>query len=66
MYSEVSCPGGQARGSLYGEVQCNMANGHIGTPCEETDTTENITFPQLRRRAVITFYQFVLKERPLA
>ena len=54
-------------GPLYGKVQCNMANDHIGTRCKKTDTTENITFPQLRWRAVITFcfvYQFVLKERP--
>ena len=24
-----------------------MGNGHMGLPCEQTDMTENITFPQL-------------------
>ena len=32
-------------GSLYSEVQCIIGNG-------QTDTTENITFPQLRWCAV--------------
>ena len=36
------------RGSLFTEVQCITGNGHMGTPREQTDTSENITFPQLR------------------
>ena len=40
-------------GALYVEVQCIMGNCHIGTPVgRQTDTTENIFFPQLHRRAV--------------
>ena len=38
-------------GYLYSEVQWIMGNGHIGTTPlmgRMTDTTENITFPQLR------------------
>ena len=34
--------------SMYGEVQCIMANGHMGPPHppdRQTDITENITFP---------------------
>ena len=31
---------------LYSEVHCIMGNGHMG-PLRWTDTTENITFPQL-------------------
>ena len=42
----------QRGGGLYSEVQCIMGNGHIGTPYEQTDTSENIIFPQLRRRVV--------------
>ena len=38
-------------GALYNEVQCIMGNGHIGPP-GQTDMTENITFLQLRWRAV--------------
>ena len=46
------------RGSLYSEVQCIMGNGHMGPlpyPVDRkmTDTTENITFPQLRWPVVI-------------
>ena len=40
---------------LYSEVQYIMGNGHMGTACplsRMTDTTENITFPQLRWQAV--------------
>ena len=34
---------------LYGEIQCIMDDGHMGThPYEQTDMTENITFLQLR------------------
>ena len=46
--------GGQCQrgGGLYSEVQCIMGNGHIGTPYEQTDTSENIIFPQLRWRGV--------------
>ena len=34
-----------------------MGNGHMGTPMNKmTDTTENITSPQLRWRAVINCY----------
>ena len=39
-------------GSLYGEVQCIIRNGHMATHHmwidKETDTTENINFPKLR------------------
>ena len=42
---------------MYREFQCIMVNGNMGTPalfpCEQTDTTENITFPQLRWRAIV-------------
>ena len=31
-----------------------MCNGHMGSPCEQTDTCEGITFPKLRWQAVIT------------
>ena len=45
-----------AGSSLYGEVQCFIGNGHMGPsalapPPIQTDTTENITFLQLRWRA---------------
>ena len=41
------------RGYLYGEVQCIMGNGQIGTITHgQTDTTENITLPHLRWWAV--------------
>ena len=39
--------------ALYNEVQFIMGNGHIGSPCGQTDRTENITFPQLHWQAVI-------------
>ena len=41
--------------SLYSEVQCIMVNGHMSQldPCKQTDTTENITFPQIYWRVVI-------------
>ena len=33
LYSELLCPGtGPRKGSLYGEVQCIMGNGHMGPP----------------------------------
>ena len=35
---------GAGPGGSYNEVQCIMDNGHMGTPCEQTDTTDNITF----------------------
>ena len=44
--------------ALYSEVQCIIGNGHMRTPpplpwtARQTDTTENITFPQLRWREV--------------
>ena len=45
--------GGGKAGALYNEVQCILGNGHMGPHlCEQTDRTENITFPQLRWRAV--------------
>ena len=46
--------GGQGQQwSLAGEVQCIIGNGHMGPPPNiMTNTTENITFPQLRWRAV--------------
>ena len=38
---------------MYGEFQCIMGNGHMGPPLNKmTHTIENITFPQLRWRAV--------------
>ena len=40
-------------GALYSEVQCIMGNGHIESPHGQTDRDDNITFPQLRWRAVI-------------
>ena len=43
-----------SRRTLYSEVQCITGNFHMGTPCEQTDTSEKITFPQLRWWAVIT------------
>ena len=43
----------RTRGALYREVQCVMGNGHLGPPGGQTDTTEKITFPQLRWLAVI-------------
>ena len=43
------------KGSLYGEVQCIMANGYMGPPRGQnewlTDTTENITFPQPKQKS---------------
>ena len=45
------CTVGVGPESLYGEVQCILGNGHMGTPEQtdrQTETTENITFPQLR------------------
>ena len=42
-------------GVPYGEVQCIMGNADMGPPTpvdRMTDTTENITFPQLRWLAV--------------
>ena len=30
-------------GDLYSEVQCIMGSGHMGNPCGQIDTTENIT-----------------------
>ena len=47
-------------GVLYSEVQCIMDNGHMGSPCEQTDTSGNITFPQLRWRTVIIVVHKVL------
>ena len=43
---------GRARGSMYGEVQCITGDGHLVLPCEQTDTTENITFQQVCWRVV--------------
>ena len=45
----IPCLGERIR-ALYSEVECIMGNGDMGTPCEQTDTTENITFPQIRWR----------------
>ena len=66
---EVACPGGPCivkshvqegvgprEGSVYGEVQCIMDKGHMRTPCEQADTTENITFRQLCWRLVMTIF----------
>ena len=46
---QISLAGGkaEARVSLYSKVQCVMGI------CEQTDRTENITFLQLRCRAVV-------------
>ena len=41
------------QGDLYSEIQSIMGNGYMGIPCEETDTCENITFPQLRWQAAM-------------
>ena len=47
--------GGMARGSLYDEVQGIICNGHMGShPCGQTNTTENITFPQLNCQMIIS------------
>ena len=43
--------------ALYSKVQWIIGNGHMGTPCEQTETSENITFPQLRWRAVKMGFQ---------
>ena len=45
------CSGGRM-GSLYDKVQYIMGNGHLVLPCEQTDTTENITFIQVGWREV--------------
>ena len=38
LYSEVPYPGeGQVGGSLFGELQCIIGNGHMGPCCEQTD-----------------------------
>ena len=50
--SRLGGTGGRAGWALYSEVWCIMGNGHMGSPRGQTDTTENITFPQLRLRAV--------------
>ena len=34
------------KGGLRAGPKCIMGNSHMGTPLEQTDTTENITFPQ--------------------
>ena len=63
LYSEIPCvekgvglgPGGEAV-ELYSEIQCFMGNGYMGPLLHvnrQTDMTENITFPQLRWRAVM-------------
>ena len=44
LYRDEQWPGGVGAGSLYGEAQCIMGNGHIAHSCRQTDTTENITF----------------------
>ena len=43
-------------GVLYNDFQCIMGIGHMGPPIprEQTDTSENIIFPQLRWWAVTT------------
>ena len=48
------------RGGLHGEVQCITGNGHTGPHWTEwpADTCENITFPQLCWRVVITVFSF--------
>ena len=46
--------GGGAGEALYSELDCIMVNGHMGDPREQTDTSENITFLQVRWRVVIT------------
>ena len=51
---------GMDLGSLCGEVQCIMGNGQMGPPPpvnRQTHTTENITFVQLRWRAVINEFK---------
>ena len=54
------------RGSLYGEVQCIMGNGHMWLLLwteRQTDRTENITFQQLHWWAVTTNEKNYLKHR---
>ena len=47
--SHASRAGGGEGWELYNEVQCIVGNGHVGTPCGQTDrqkhATENITLP---------------------
>ena len=52
LFSEVPCSEVWGRGGAYSEVQCIMDNDHMGSPCEQTDTIENITFLQLCLRTV--------------
>ena len=51
---------GAGRKALYTEVQYIMGNGHMGSPLVSslTDTSENITFLQLRWRAATSFSIF--------
>ena len=41
-------------GALYSEVKCIMGKGHMGPPLADRHTSENITFPLLIWRAVIS------------
>ena len=56
--SGVSSMSDDGKGVLYSAVQCIMGNSHMRTPPMDsmtdwrTDTYENITFSQLRWRAV--------------
>ena len=59
---------GWGHGTLYSEVHCIMGNGQIGpsTAVDRmtdwwTDTTENITFPQLHLGAVNNFSENISK-----
>ena len=52
--SDVQRGMGAKPGALYSEVPCIMGTGHMGTLLDrQTDTTENITFLQLRSWPVI-------------
>ena len=54
---QMSLAGGLGGGGLYSEVQCIMVNGHMELSLWtewRTDMPENITFSQLRWRAVLS------------
>ena len=60
------CPLSGGEGTMYNEVQCIMGNCHMTLLCShgQTDTTENITFPHFRWRAVRLRYPHLPDYRP--
>ena len=56
---------GSGRKALYTEVQYIMGNGHMGSPLlnRQTDTSENITFLQIRWQAVTKLFN--IGHRPI-